>query len=78
MGDESLWRRFLGVAVAVFAAAWVAGSVGGALAAAADGGQGHAKRDGGHGGHRDGGVLDGGGSGLERDRDTRTSISLAD
>ena len=73
MGDGSLWRRFLGVAVAVFAAAWVAGSVGGALAAAADGGQGHSRRDGGHGGHRDGG-----GSGLERDRDSKTSISLAD
>lgn len=76
MKDGSLWRRFWGVAVALLAAAWVAGSVGGALAAA-DGGMGHSMRDGGHGGHRDGGVQDGG-SGLKGNRDTRTSISWAD
>lgn len=71
MGDGSLWGRFLGVAAALFAAAWVAGSVGGALAAGG-GGEGHSMRDGGHGGHRDGG------SGLKGNRDSRTFISLAD
>ena len=76
MGKGSLWGRFLGVAAAVFAAAWVAGSVGGALAAP-EGGSGQLTRDGGHGGHRDGGVHDGG-TGPRGERATRTSISLAD
>lgn len=75
MGGGSLWGRFLGVAVVLFAAAWVAGSVGGALAAS-DGGVGQSKRDGGHGGHRDGGPEDGG-TRTKGDREMKGSISYA-
>ncbi len=76
METGSLWGRFLGLAAALIAATWVAGSVGGALAAE-DGGSGHRMRDGGHKGHRDGGFLDGG-AGPRGQRDTKTSISFAE
>ena len=71
METGSLWGRFLGLAAALTTATWVAGSVGGALAAE-DGGSGHQMRDGGHQGHRDGGA------GPRGERDTRTSISFAE